>query len=179
MAALLPPTLARASAALGRTLMPVAEGGAFRLQLLDAREASTIMHMFDVSAEAYKYIHGVWTSVRVYRPGATDGPVQPANRSVFICYSVVVQMDMDDWIFFAEWQANNNDEEWPQVRTVTRTFDPEDRRKILTVSTQVHPGLINMFMEHEDHTRIWEAQLLATRQLTETAVPVVELIGKV
>ena len=39
MAALLPPTLARASAALGRTLMPVADGGAFRLQLLDAREA--------------------------------------------------------------------------------------------------------------------------------------------
>ena len=179
MAALLPPTLARASAALGRTLMPVAAGGAFRLQLLDAREASTIMHMFDVPGVALKYIDGVWTTVRISLPGAAGGSVQPASRSVFVCYSVVVQMEMDDWIFFAEWQANNNDEEWPQVRTVTRTFDPEDRRKILTVHTQLHPGLINLFMEHEDHTRIWEAQLLATRQLTETPAPVVELIGKV
>ena len=137
------------------------------------------MRTFEVPGVALKYIDGVRTTVRSSLPGAAGGSVQPASRSVFICYSVVVQMDMDDWIFFAEWQANNNDEDWPQVRTVTRTFDPEDRRKILTVHTQLHPGLINMFMEHEDHTRIWEAQLLATRQLTETPVPVVELIGKV
>ena len=64
MAALLPPPLARASAALGRTLMPVAEGGAFKLLLLDTREALIIMHTFEVPGLALKYIDGVWT----YRP---------------------------------------------------------------------------------------------------------------
>ena len=179
MASLLPPTLAKASAALGRTLMPVAEGGAFKLLLLDAREALIIRRTFEVPGVALKYIDGVWTTVRIGHPGAAGGSVQPASRSVFVCYSVVVQMEMDDWVFFAEWQANNNDEDWPQLRTVTRTFDPEDRRKILTVRTQLHPGLINFFMEHEGHKRVREARLLATRQLTETPVPVVELIGKV
>jgi hypothetical protein len=179
MASLLPPTLAKASAALDRALLPIMVGGSFQLQLLDSREALVIMRMFEVSATAYKYIDGVWASVLISLQGTTDFPAQPANRSVFICFSVIVRLEMDDYIFLAEWQSKHNDEAWPRVRTVTQTFNPEDRRKTLTVSTQLHPDLVNTFLEYEDHKRVWEAQLSATLQLAETPAPTVELIGKV
>ena len=47
------------------------------------------------------------------------------------------------------------------------------------MSTQLHPDLVNSFLEYEDHKRVWEAQLSATLQLAETPAPTVELIGKV
>ena len=51
-APLLPPTLATASKAPGRTVMPVAEAGAFKLQLLDINEAVVVIKASKVPVEA-------------------------------------------------------------------------------------------------------------------------------
>ena len=50
--------------------------------------------------------------------------------------------------------AKHNAEEWPRVRAVTQSFDPEGRRKILTVSSHVHEDLVGPLLENEGHRRV-------------------------
>ena len=178
-ATLLPPTLAKASKALGRTMMPVSEGGAFKLLLLDINEAVVVMNTFKVPVEAYKHMQGEWTAVRIAPQGTAHGPTRPVHRTLFIAFSAVAPMTFEDFVFGGEWMAKHNAEEWPRVRAVTQSFDPEDRRKILTVSSQVHEDLVGPLLEYEDHRRVWEAQREAARRRAEAPAPVVEMDGKV
>ena len=88
-------------------------------------------------------------------------------------------MTFEDFVFGGEWMAKHTAEEWPRVRAVTQSFDPEGRRKILTVSSQVHEDLVGSLLEYEDHRRVWEAQREAARRRAEAPAPVVEMDGKV
>ena len=166
-ATLLPPTLAKASKALGRTMMPVSEGGAFKLLLLDINEAVVVMNTFKVPVEAYMHMQGEWTAVRIAPQGTAHGPTRPVHRTLFIAFAAGAPMTFEDFVFGGEWMAKHNAEEWPRARAATQSFDPEDRRKILTVSSQVHEDLVGPLLDYDDHRRVWEAQREAAWRRSE------------
>ena len=175
-ASLLPPTLATASKALGRMIMPAVENGAFKLQLLDLNEAAVVMNAFKVPVEAYKHMQGKWTAVSI----ASQGPAHAlpvGNQTLFIAFAATVPLTLEDQAFFQEWEVKHNAEEWPRARTVTETFDPADRRKILTVSSHVHKDLADSIVQFEDYQRVWEAQREAAQRRAQAPEPVVEIGG--
>ena len=175
-ASLLPPTLATASKALGRIIMPAAEAGAFKLQLLDLNEAVVVMNTFKVPVEAYKHMQGKWTAVSIACRGPANAlPV--GNQTLFIAFAATLPLTPEDRAFFEEWEAKHNAEEWPRARTVTKTFDPQDRRKILTVSSHVHKDLLDPIVQFEDYQRVWEAQREAAQRRAQAPEPVVEIAG--
>ena len=63
------------------------------------------------------------------------------------------------------------------MRTVTNTFDPQGRRKILTVSSHAHKDLLDPIVQFEDYQRVWEAQREAAQRRAQAPEPVVEIAG--